>query len=42
MYFLIDSILDRPEISVPQVTTIPIDSHAATTQAVAPTDAIND
>jgi len=42
MYFLIDSILNRPEISVPQVTTIPIDSHAATTQAVAPTDASND
>jgi geranylgeranyl pyrophosphate synthase len=42
MYFLIDSILDRPEIPEPQVTNIPIVSTAATKQEAATADAIND
>jgi geranylgeranyl pyrophosphate synthase len=42
MYFLIDSILDRPEIPEPQVTNIPSLSTAATAQEVATADTIND
>jgi geranylgeranyl pyrophosphate synthase len=42
MYFLIDSILDRPEIPEPQVTNIPIVSTAATKQEAATADTIND
>lgn len=42
MYFLIDSILDRPEISEPQVTTIPLVSNEATAPEVATADTIND
>jgi hypothetical protein len=42
MYFLIDSILDRPEIPEPQVTNIPSVSTAATEQEVATADTIND
>jgi geranylgeranyl pyrophosphate synthase len=42
MYFLIDSILERPEISEPQVTTIPIVNNVAIEQEVATADTIND
>jgi hypothetical protein len=42
MYFLIDSILERPEITEPQVTTIPIVSNEATEQEVATVDTIDD
>ncbi|MFP6586071.1 MAG: polyprenyl synthetase family protein [Pirellulaceae bacterium] len=42
MYFLIDSILDRPEIPEPQVTTIPLVSNEATAPEVATADTIND
>jgi geranylgeranyl diphosphate synthase type II len=42
MYFLIDSILERPEISAPQVTTIPIVNNIAIEQEVATADTIND
>jgi geranylgeranyl pyrophosphate synthase len=42
MYFLIDSILERPEIPEPQVTTIPLVSNEATAPEVATADTIND
>ena len=42
MYFLIDSILERPEIQEPQVTNIPLVSNEANNQEVATADAIND
>jgi hypothetical protein len=42
MYFLIDSILERPEIPAPPVTTIPLVRIDATEQEVATADTIND
>jgi geranylgeranyl pyrophosphate synthase len=42
MYFLVDSILERPEIPEPQVTTIPLVSKVATEQEVATAETIND
>lgn len=42
MYFLIDSILERPEIPEPQVTTIPLVNNVAVEQEVATADTIND
>ncbi|MDC0574811.1 polyprenyl synthetase family protein [Pirellulaceae bacterium] len=42
MYFLIDSILERPEVSAPQVTTIPLVNNVAIEQEVATADTNND
>jgi geranylgeranyl pyrophosphate synthase len=42
MYFLIDSILERPEILEPQVTTMPVVNNVAIAQEVTTADTIND